>query len=168
MIDKRTVYDINNNKYNKIYSKLFDICLDTYAKILGFVNSADLKSKYVVIEKRPNDLLSAPKVILKSKSTPVKIIKNYTDSDGTVRTFEDFWPTYELYETPYNVINIEPSENFGKDELIDIDYVRGIGRIYNNFTNITYELPLNNIPKNITVSKDITLSNSFLNLLHTK
>ena len=104
MIDKRTVYDINNNKYNKIYSKLFNICLDTYAKMLGFVNSADLKSKYVVIEKRPNDLLSAPKVILKSKSTPVQIIKNYTDSDGNVRTFEDFWPTYELYETPYNVI----------------------------------------------------------------
>lgn len=168
MIDKRTAFDITDNKYNTIYNKLFEIALNNYAKILGFKDSNTLKSKYIIISKRVDNQLSAPNIILKSKTTPINIIENYTDENGTVITFKDFWPKYELSETPYNVINIEPAENFGKDELINIDYVRGIGRIYNKFTDIMYELPLKNIPKNIKLSKDITLSNTFLNLLNTK
>lgn len=168
MINKKSVTDIVDNKYNTIYIKNLNIALDKYAKMLGFLDINDLKSKYVILETPSKDLLSAPKIILKSKSTPVKIIKYYLDNDGKKYTLEDFWPSDEFLNNEYKIVNIQPEENFGKDELIDIDYARGIGRIYNKYTNIHYELPLNKIPKKIKVSKNITLNDTFLNLLNTK
>ncbi len=149
MVNKQTVFDIETNKYETIYNKLFEITLNTYAKVLGFTNSDELKSKYVIIEKRHNNLLDAPDVMLKSKTLPVVFITEYISDDGTRFMFKDFWPSYDNIITEYDVINIDKANDFGKDKLIDVDYVRGKGRIYNSYTEIQYELPLNNLPKKL-------------------
>jgi len=167
MIEKRTVFDIQENKYDLIYKELFNIALEKYAKALGFNSIDELKSKYVVIENRKDDSLNAPSVILKSKTTPIKFIRSIKDK-GIERKFEYYWPSYKFENNTLNIINIYDGYNFGVDELVDIDYVRGIGRIHNKYTDITYDIPIYSIPDNIKISDNLKLTNTFLNLLSKK
>lgn len=155
-----SIFDISTNKNNKIHNELFDYALLSYIKAnLPYTTIDELKSDYIIIEKTTNNFLLPSKVILKMNKKPFTILNV---------DLKDYWPKYQFVGNLDDIKIINKDEDFGENKLINIDYVRGKATLKNTFTDISFEVPLNNINANTKVSEEMSLSDTFTNLLKNK
>lgn len=153
-----SVFDIAENKTNKIHNELFNLALTKYIeeKMPLYSSVEHLKQDYLIFETLGKNYLAPSKVILKQNKKPFKSI---------FINLAEYWPNYNFLGNGNKIINIDSSENFGVNTITNIDFVRGKATFYNKYTDISYEVPLNNIPSNISLDEDLSLSNTFTNLL---
>lgn len=156
-----SIFDISTNKNNTIHNELFEYALLSYIKtnLSSYTNIDELKDDYIIIEKTSHNFLLPSKVILKMNKKPFTVLNV---------DLKDYWPKYQFVGNLDDIKIINKDEDFGENKLINIDYVRGKATLKNTFTDISFEVPLNNINSNTKVSEEMSLSNTFTNLLKNK
>lgn len=149
-----TIYDVVYNKGTNIHKQLYNVALNNYIKHfcqLHNITTEVFNNTFKIIEKLPATFDKASVIIQRN-------ITSNTDFDlEYIVDLSIFWPKYVYTNKSNKQILVNPSEQYNKDEITYIDYVRGEATLYNKINDIYYNIPLNNITKDTQISDSMEI-----------
>lgn len=153
--DKITsVYDVVSNKNSKVHKTLYNAAVNNYIKYFCEIHSIskeEFNNTFTILEVQNNSIDSPNSIIQRNKTANKKFEMQYKVD------LTPFWPEYKFKNSANNVINIDPTEDFGKKEIVYVDYVRGEATVFNNYLDEYNQIPLNNVNINSEISDEMNI-----------
>lgn len=150
-----SVYDIANNKCKLIHDKLYDYALRAFIKSLD-MDYDEFISNHIIVETQDADYLKPSTISVQQRIKPFARYSLRLDL---------FWPDYKYTNSGIEPIMVDRTDDYGEYEIINIDFVREFGTLYNRYTGITYDIPLKNINKDTKVADEFSLCKTFGELI---